>query len=58
MLSACLAKSTRASRSRRQSSSRLLNDALPLKFCNRLITAKPPLSHTTTISLWPVSTDE
>ena len=29
---------------------------MPLAFCSRLITAKPPLSQTTTISLWPVST--
>ena len=37
---------------------RLLKPGVPLNSCNRLMTAKPPLSQTTTIILWPESTDE
>ena len=37
---------------------KLLNEAPPLKFWRRLMTANPPLSQTTTMSLCPVRTDE
>ena len=51
------AKSTRTSSWWRVSSSWLLNGTPPWFTCSRLMTAKPPLSHTITISLWPDSTE-
>ncbi len=54
MAAAWAAKSTRTSFDDRwQSSIRLLNGTPPWLICSRLITAKPPLSQTITIILWP-----
>src|SRR6266700_3645398 len=58
MDSACLAKSTENGCLTRQSAIRLLKLAPPLPFCRRLITAKPPLSQTIRMILWPVRTVE
>src|SRR6266700_3163081 len=58
MDSACLAKSTENGCLTRQSLIRLLKLAPPLPFCRRLITAKPPLSQTIRMILWPVRTVE
>ena len=52
-------KSTaKGSTARLQSLIRLLKEALPVLFCSLLMTAKPPLSQTTTISFRPVRTEE
>ena len=58
--SACLTKSTwRGARILHPAiDEQIVEAGTPLACCRRLMTAKPPLSQTTTIILWPVRTDE